>query len=278
MSDAAARQELIEQRRKRRAAMWRAIPRIHRFQIVQLLHLLRYRDQKQIPDDARSRRYLQALLDLGLTGPEAQRIAPWISNDDLKGMIERTVVGPHWNARDLGDLFEVTLEEKLACGLRNLEAFDADRWQYQEQLAKRRRLRDAQRKQMKRRETKKMNNTTTTKTDTLISRTMPTGTPPHARDMVEACYQRQRLLYDWMTGKGWVAIADLARGTLRQEVPAYDQGLDQRRRDLRSLEQTLHRDVDDLVDIGLLIERKMAGPKGGLPRREIRQAVDNDGV
>jgi len=110
----------------------------------------------------------------------------------------------------------------------------------------------------------------TTEADTIIMRMVPRGTPSNAVDMVEASHKRQRSLYNWMTSKGWRAIPDLARGQLRRDIPAYD------RRDRHTVERMLRRDADELVRLGLFIERKVAGPNGGLPRREVRQAMESD--
>jgi hypothetical protein len=245
-----------------------APPDVAPFQLKQLKRLLRYRSYPW-PDDRQSRRYLQPLLDIGLTGPEAKKVAPWLSGDELEEMIAQTVVAPKWNARTLGDRYEVTLEEKLIprLGLKNLECFDAQRWQYQEELAKRRRARDAIRKRRDRSTAKEKNQTMTQTADVIIMRRMPRGTPSNMRDLVVSSHQRQQLLYNWMIGKEWLAIADLARvSTLRRDVPAYD------RRGMRTIERTLHRDADALIRLGFFIERKVILPNGA-PRREVRQAA-----
>jgi hypothetical protein len=263
-------------RQKRQRRSNNKPPDIYRLQLKQLRRLLRHRGQNHLSDGDRSRRYLQALLDIGLDGPGAHDIAPWLSGDELEQMIGAAdFASPGWSARTLGDHFEVTLEEKLIerLGLRNIEAFDAPRWQYQQEFVKRRRQRDAERKRRNRAQAKQEHQMSM-QADTIIMRAAPSGTPISARDMVEACHQRQRLLYNWMTGKGWRPISDLAKGILRRDIPAYDRGLDRRRRTQRSLEQTLHRDADDLVALGLFIERKIAGPNGGLPRREVRQIAE----
>lgn len=103
--------------------------------------------------------------------------------------------------------------------------------------------------------------------DVIIMRRVPRGTPSNMRDLVVSSHQRQQSLYNWMTGKGWLAISDLARvSTLRHDVPAYD------RREVHTIERTLRRDADELVGLGLVIERKVILPNGA-PRREVRQAV-----
>lgn len=89
-----------------------APPNVAPFQLKQIKRLLLHRNYPW-PNDQQSRRYLQPLLDIGLTGHEAKRLAPWLSGDELEEMIMQTVVAPKWNARTLGDRFEVTLEEKL---------------------------------------------------------------------------------------------------------------------------------------------------------------------
>ena len=186
----------------------------------------------------------------------------------------QTVVAPKWNARTLGDRYEVTLEEKLIprLGLKNLECFDAQRWQYQEELAKRRRERNAIQKRRDRGSAKEKNQTMTQTADVVILRRMPCGTPSNMRDRVVSSHQRQQLLYNWMTGKGWFAIPDLAKvSTLRRDIPVYDKHGD------RTIERTLHRDADELIRLGFFIERKVILPDG-TPRREVRQAVKSENV
>jgi hypothetical protein len=80
-------------------------------------------------------------------------MAPWLSGNLLQDLIDRSVSqNGYWTSRTLGDLFEVTLVEKLDPGLdlRNVECFDADRWKYKERLKERQRVRDANRKRIKR--------------------------------------------------------------------------------------------------------------------------------
>ena len=231
-------------RKKKRQAP----PNVAPFQVKQIKRLLRHRDYPW-PNDRQSRRYLQPLLDIGLTGHEAKKLAPWLSGDELEEMIMQTVVAPKWNARTLGDRYEVTLEEKLIprLGLKNLECFDAQRWQYQEELAERRRERNAIQKRRDRGSAKEKNQTMTQTADVVILRRMPCGTPSNMRDRVVSSHQRQQLLYNWMTGKGWFAIPDLAKvSTLRRDIPVYDKHGD------RTIERTLHRDADELIRLASL--------------------------
>jgi hypothetical protein len=249
-----------------------APPNVAPFQLKQIKRLLLHRNYPW-PDDQQSRRYLQPLLDIGLTGPEAKQLAPWLSGDELEEMIMQTVVAPNWSARTLGDRYEVTLEEKLIprLGLKNLECFDAQRWEYQEELAKRRRARNAIQKRRERRTAKEKNQAMTQTADVIILRRVPRGTPSNMRDLVVSSHQRQQLFYNWMTGvNGWLAIPHMARHTtLRRDIPAYD------KHGVRTIERTLHRDADELIRLGLLIERKVAVPNGA-PRREVRHAVKSE--
>jgi hypothetical protein len=245
-----------------------APPNVAPFQLKQIKRLLRHRNYPW-PDDQQSRRYLQPLLDIGLTGPEAKQLAPWLSGDELEEMIMQTVVAPNWSARTLGDRYEVTLEEKLIprLGLKNLECFDAQRWQYQEELAKRRRARNAIQKRRERGLAKEKNQAMTQTADVVILRRVPRGTPSNMRDLVVSSHQRQQLLYNWMICEGWLAIPDLARvSTLRRDIPAYD------KHGVRTIERMLHRDADELIGLGLLIERKVITPNG-TSRREVRRAA-----
>jgi hypothetical protein len=247
-------------------------PDIARFQLAQLRRLLRHRNQIPLPDDRRSRRYLQAMLDLGLTGPVAQRVAPWLSGDELDQMIGACAVSPGWNARTLGEHFGVTMKEKFDLDLRNLDAFDADRWQYLRALAERQRLKDAERGRHRRARAKQEKQMTTA-ADNIIMRPAPPGTPWNMIDMIEASHARQRALYNWATGKDWLAIYDMARDSLRRDVPAYD------RPDVHTIERMLRRDIDELIRLGLFDQRKVAKPaNGGPPRRVFRQAIRDPGA
>jgi hypothetical protein len=118
----------------------------------QLLRLLDHRDLRPLPSGFEpARRFLRALLDIGLDKPTARRLVPWLGPDELAHMVDEASVRPRrWTPRDLGNLFEITLEERTQLDIRNIECFDAQRHEVQDVLRDRRRKADAERKRCSR--------------------------------------------------------------------------------------------------------------------------------
>ena len=67
----------------------------------------------QLTNDAAGRRDLQVMLDIGLTGPEAMNLAPWLTGAELEQMEKMCPVSGGWNGRSLGAYFKVTLDEQM---------------------------------------------------------------------------------------------------------------------------------------------------------------------
>jgi hypothetical protein len=122
----------------------------------QLIHLFHHRGQ--LRDDDIGRDNLRLLLELGLTGPDAYKVAPWISVADLSRLIDEVDRFPQfWTADGLGSRVELTFKEKLELDIRNIGCFDKPKHEVDAFYRKRRRERDAERKRQKRRAGKKKN-------------------------------------------------------------------------------------------------------------------------
>jgi hypothetical protein len=80
----------------------------------QLNHLRTLAWMRGISDDRRGRNLLTGLLAVGLTGPEAQELAPWLSPVALQDIIDNVdrIPGWEWTSSRLGDLVELTDEER----------------------------------------------------------------------------------------------------------------------------------------------------------------------
>jgi hypothetical protein len=77
--------------RKRYARPWTGKGKADRIRSVrraQVLRVLRDRHGVTLPDDQRGRDALQLLFELGLTGPDAQLLAPWAAPEEIDRLIE----------------------------------------------------------------------------------------------------------------------------------------------------------------------------------------------
>jgi hypothetical protein len=130
-------------------ADWARLAAIRRRHLIQLAALRHYRGV--LPDDRHGRCMLEALLACGMTGPDAQRWAPWIAPDELQHMINDVDATPqHWTAQRLGELVELTDAEREAGRLWSLHPCDIEWSAVQQRAKERRRGRDRVRKHRKR--------------------------------------------------------------------------------------------------------------------------------
>jgi hypothetical protein len=229
-------------------ARQRKVEDLNRFRRSQILRLLKHR-RFPWPDDEQSRRYLQPLLDIGLDGPTAQRHCPWLSGDELDrmiGMADQTTT--EWGKRSLGDRYEVTLEEKVNLGLRNIEAYDANRWQVQEAIRARRREKDAAGRRRKRHAAR------LAEEQERRARQMRAARPGANTKPIAEFSARHQRVYGRLEGKGWVTIAALVEVLL--DHPDFVGVTKQ------SLRPAIHRIADDLVEGGLIESKIEPGPRG----------------
>lgn len=103
-----------------------------------------------MPDDYDGRAMLKALLLTGLTGPEARRLCPWLSFDELEGLIRWSdCEDPKvWNGDRLGNLVSLLDDEREALGLWLLRPSDVDWHVVQERRKQRKNERRQQQKEM----------------------------------------------------------------------------------------------------------------------------------
>jgi hypothetical protein len=93
---------------------------------------------------------LKALLACGMTGPDAQRWAPWITAGELQDVINAADAVGNWTAEQLGALVELTDDEREAGRLWSLHPCDIEWSAVQARAKQRRRGRDRVRKHRKR--------------------------------------------------------------------------------------------------------------------------------
>jgi hypothetical protein len=118
---------------------------------LRLLALRRYGPNWRLPNDVHGRNMLLAMLAAGLTGPDAQRWAPWVGWRQLQDMI-RNADSREWDGDALGTLVELTNDEREPDKLWSLRPCDRDWSSVQEQRRERKRERDRKRITGKRRD------------------------------------------------------------------------------------------------------------------------------
>jgi hypothetical protein len=124
--------------------------RIKSFRRAQVLRLLNHR-HGAVPDDDAGHDALQLLLELGLTGMEAIRIAPWCVGDPLNRLIEAADSNwPFWSKskkipEQLAQRLAVTFKEKTMLRLHHIAAIDISERDLEADRRKRRRDRAKQR-------------------------------------------------------------------------------------------------------------------------------------
>jgi hypothetical protein len=161
----AARKREIKQRYDRqlhrRAATSPTKDRIKSLRRTQVLRLFQQRHGATLPDDEVGREGLQALFELGLDGPTAQRLAPWADGKELDRLMQRADENWSFYARNgrrnaitqrLGERLQVTIAEKLKLDLTHLGCIDIDPRRYVQHLREKKRKRDAMRRARQRQE------------------------------------------------------------------------------------------------------------------------------
>jgi hypothetical protein len=168
-------------RRDRRMteADWARVASVNFRHLIQLAAIRHYRGV--LPDDRHGRCMLKALLACGMTGPDAQRWAPWITADELQHMINDVDATPpqHWTAQRLGELVELTDDEREAGRLWSIHPCDIEWSAVQERAKERRRGRNRER-QRKKREQAKMANDLDVREESLLAALGNNWTPVSA--------------------------------------------------------------------------------------------------
>jgi hypothetical protein len=207
----------------------------------QLMKLATSRHRGRVlPHDQHGRSLLKALLACGMTGPAAQRWAPWIAPDELQHMINDVDATPpqHWTAQQLGKLVELTDDERERGKLWSLRPCDVEWSAVQERAKERRRGRDRVRKHRKR-EWMKM-----------------------AKDLDV----REEALFVAIATK-WMPVSELAAKVAGGRAWRCPDGLPVSKPSLR---RVVGRSLDRLVASGL-IESKTKPGRNGFPTRFIRR-------
>jgi DNA-binding XRE family transcriptional regulator len=218
-------------------ADWARIASVNFRHLIRLAAIRHYRGV--LPDDWHGRCMLKALLACGMTGPDAQRWAPWISAGELQHMINDVDATPpqHWTAQRLGELVELTDDEREAGRLWSMHPCDIEWSAVQARAKERRRGRDRVRKH-KKREQEKMANDLDVREESLIAVLGNAWTPVLA------------LVTKLAGGRAW-------------------RGPDGRPVSKPSLRIVVHRSLDRLVASGL-IESKTEPGHNGWPTRFVR--------
>ena len=121
---------------------------IKRFQRCQLVDLFRHRNELQ--DNTLGRDNLILLLQLGLTCPEAQRLAPWCEGELEELIVTADSSTISWTAKSLGRQVELKFEEKERLKIRNIQCVDKSLAEVSAFYRNRRREHDARRKRQDR--------------------------------------------------------------------------------------------------------------------------------
>lgn len=152
LPSARAQQAEIKRRyARRRPPKPQRVKSIRRAQVLRLLH---HRHGAILPDDEGARDALQLLLELGLTGPDALRRAPWAQGDELERLID--AADHNWPAwakgipERLAQRLAVTFEEKTTLALHHIGCIDASAPALEEDRRNRRRRRARERAAAKR--------------------------------------------------------------------------------------------------------------------------------
>jgi hypothetical protein len=103
------------------------------------LALMRYGRRWWLPNDVHGQYMLQAMLAAGLTGPDAQRLAPWIGPQQLEDMIQSVDSRTSWDGDALGNMVELTADERERGEFWSMRPCDLDWCRVQEQRRERKR-------------------------------------------------------------------------------------------------------------------------------------------
>jgi hypothetical protein len=141
----------VARRQRRKRAPVTKLERTLSLRRNQLIRLLDHRGG--LHDDDLGRADLRVLLELGLSGPKARKVARWISPAELQCLIDDVDAHPrYWTAGKLSDHFEITFEEKVDpdLGIHHIPCFDRPKHVVDAYYERRRRERNTERKRLHR--------------------------------------------------------------------------------------------------------------------------------
>jgi hypothetical protein len=231
---------------------------IRRIICGQLVRLIRRRGLYPLPDNKQSRRWLQALLDLGLAADRALSMAPWIGTD-LAEMLDATMVGrASLSQHTLGRLFAVTYKERCDYKIYHVECIDREPWEVQEAQAERRREKDRTRKAHDREQ----------KAHKERARAVIAIQPRSNAKPIDDFAVGHRQIYAWLDGKGWQTISDMAIAFRSDSCVSRDPT--GRRLKHTAIIRKIHRWTNDLVEGGRVGEDYVPF-KRGKKKRQVRR-------
>jgi hypothetical protein len=114
-----------------------------RLKHLRKLALRRYGCNWTPPNDVHGRNMLLAMLACGLTGPDAHKLARWVTPQQLQDMIS-TAESREWDPDDLGNLVELLDEEREADKLWSMRPCDRDWPDVQARRHERKKVYDAE--------------------------------------------------------------------------------------------------------------------------------------
>ena len=253
----AKRIEIAARHRRKKPSLTK-LERVVSLRCSQLTRL--FNDRDELHNDDIGRTNLQILLELGLTGPMAKKVAPWISAEELRRLIEHVDAYPrHWTAAALGNCVELTFEEKIRLDIRHVDCFDRPKHEVAAFCRKRKNNRDAERRRRKR--------------AWLRPAPAPIGAPPKNSIDVDECAWRAQAIHHALFDREWLSVRMIAN---RVRAWATFRNLDD-----EGLRQAIHRALRELANGGLVEIEKRPGPRGlqvKFARRLPENPVDDDGL
>jgi hypothetical protein len=229
----------IAARHRRKKPSPTKLERVLSMRCSQLTRL--FNDRDELHNDDIGRTNLQILLELGLTGPMAKKVAPWISAEELRRLIEHVDAYPrHWTAAALGNRVELTFEEKIRLDIRHVDCCDRPKGEVAAFYRKRKNNRDIERRRRKR--------------AGLRSAPEPIGAPPKNSIDVDECAYRAQAIHHALIDREWLSVRLIAN---RVRAWATFRNLDD-----EGLRQAIHRALRELANGGLVEIEKRPGQRG----------------
>jgi hypothetical protein len=211
----------------------------------QVLQLIKDRHGGHLPNNAVGRSDLQLLLELGLTGPEAQRLALWIAGNELERLIYAADNNwPAWSRSNgtpaalIGERVRLRFEEYARLGLWHLHPHDCGAEKLKDFRKKRRQEKDRRRKRGARACSK------TTRAHAA------NNDPDVMRDPLGVDDLRQSLVLMLLNDGNWWTVRRLAEYARSKPLGAF-KGLD-----YDACRQAVLRAVRKLEELGLVQTRK----------------------
>lgn len=218
-------------------------------QIGQLLRLLKYRRECPLPPQDRSRRYLTTLIQLDLSAAKARELVPWMENGEFGKIVQdASSENRFWTPRDLGNLFEVTFEERVSTHLRirNIQCYDRQPWEVSEFISKRRRERNTEARRVHRQKQKALK--------------LKAAQAGASISLLSTCSDEAKIFCKWLAGRGASTITDALASALR-ENPIYKSPVG-RQLCAASLRRKIARAANELLAKNLIMETRSKHERG----------------